>query len=304
MRLLFRWLVRLVSFAILAGVLAVVVVYYLGSRSLPDYDKRVEVAGLSQPFEIVRDNSSIPHIMAETDEDAFFGLGYAHAQDRLWQMTLLRRTAQGRLSEMFGTRTVETDKLLRRLDLYNLARQSVAAQDTRTQAALRAYSAGVNARIDEINQGSLGRGAPEFFVFGAELAPWQPADSVALVKVLALQLAGHLQEEVLRARTSLALDDEERLADILPDIPGSGVAALPEYASLAPGLPRFAEAQPQSEGALWPAPKRGLAGASNAWAADATRAASEGTLLANDPHLGLTAPSIWYLARMERPRAV
>ena len=299
MRLLFRWLVRLVSFAILAGVLAVVVVYYLGSRSLPDYDKRVEVAGLSQPFEIVRDNSSIPHIMAETDEDAFFGLGYAHAQDRLWQMTLLRRTAQGRLSEMFGTRTVETDKLLRRLDLYNLARQSVAAQDTRTQAALRAYSAGVNARIDEINQGSLGRGAPEFFIFGAELAPWQPADSVALVKVLALQLAGHLQEEVLRARTSLALDDEERLADILPDIPGSGVAALPEYASLAPGLPRFAEAQPQAEGALWPAPKRGLAGASNAWAADATRAASEGTLLANDPHLGLTAPSIWYLARME-----
>ncbi|MCE0506739.1 penicillin acylase family protein [Roseivivax sp. GX 12232] len=298
MRVLFRWLVRLVSLGILLSVLAVAVVYYLGSRSLPDYDKRLEVAGLNAPLEIVRDNSNVPHIMAEADADAFFGLGYAHAQDRLWQMMLLRRTAQGRLSELFGARTVETDKLLRRLDLYTLARQSVSAQDARASEALSAYAAGVNARIDEINQESLGRGAPEFFLFGAQIAPWQPADSIAIVKIMALQLSGHLSEEVLRARTSLALEDGDRLADILPDIPGSGVAALPDYANLAPGAPQYARSE-AAKGALWPVPARGLAGASNAWAADVSRSASGGTLLANDPHLGFSAPAIWYLARMQ-----
>ena len=229
----------------------------------------------------------------------FFGLGYAHAQDRLWQMTLMRRTVQGRLSEIFGQRTVSIDTLLRRLDLYTLATASVSAQDPRTMDALEAYSAGVNARITEINSASLGRGAPEFFVFNAPIAPWQPADSVAIVKLMALQLSGHISDEVLRARTSLLLDDAQRLSDILPDMPGTGVAALPRYADLAPGdLPRFAASQPRNE-FLNPVAPRGLAGASNAWAASPDRSASKGTLLANDPHLGFTAPAIWYLARME-----
>ncbi|MGY9046395.1 penicillin acylase [Puniceibacterium antarcticum] len=299
MGFLFRWLLRLVSVAITLTVLGVLVVYYLGSRSLPDYDKTLTVAGLSADVEIVRDNSDVPHIMAKTDPDAYFGLGYVHAQDRLWQMTLLRRTAQGRLSEMFGTRTVETDKLLRRLDLYPLAVQSVAAQDEQTRAALEAYSAGVNARIAEINRDSLGRGAPEFFLFEAPLSPWQPADSIAIVKLMALQLSGQLRDEVLRARTSLLLPDANRVADILPDMPGQGIAALPDYAALFPALPRYAAAQTPGNDMLMPVAPRGLAGASNAWAAAPSRSASGGTLLANDPHLNFTAPSIWYLARLQ-----
>ncbi|WP_136442402.1 penicillin acylase family protein [Pacificoceanicola onchidii] len=298
MALVFRWLLRLVTLGIVLAVLGVVMVYYLASRSLPDYDKSMPVAGITADIEIIRDNAGVPHIMALSDRDAFFGLGYAHAQDRLWQMTLLRRTVQGRLSEIFGTRTVETDTLMRRLDLYPLAVQSVPHQDAATLDALEAYSAGVNARLEEINRGSKGRGAPEFFVFGAPLAPWQPADSIALAKLLAVQLSGHLREEVLRARTSLLIPDEARLSDILPDLPGTGVAALPSYASLIPGAqPRFAYLPEQS---FLPAlPERGLSGASNAWAADASRSAGGGTLLANDPHLGLTAPTIWYLARLE-----
>ncbi|KUF12338.1 penicillin acylase family protein [Pseudoponticoccus marisrubri] len=295
----FRWLLRLATAFVVLAVLAVATVYYLASRSLPSYDKTLPVAGTTADIEIVRDNSAIPHILALSDRDAFFGLGYAHAQDRLWQMMLLRRTAQGRLSEMFGRATVETDTLLRRLDLYTLAVQSVEHQDARTLDALEAYAAGVNARISEINARSLGRGAPEYFLFDAAIAPWQPADSIALIKVMALQLAGHLEEEVLRARTSLALDDAARLADILPDSPGTGVAALPDYAALAPGvLPRHASAQ-SPRPPLFPVPARGLAGASNVWAAAPDRSAGRGTLLANDPHLGFSAPSIWYLARME-----
>ncbi|MEC3861056.1 penicillin acylase family protein [Mesobacterium sp. TK19101] len=295
----FRWLFRLTTAALVLAVLAVVAVYYLASRSLPEYNKTLQVAGITSDVEIIRDNSNVPHIFAASDRDVFFGLGYVHAQDRLWQMMLMRRTAQGRLSEMFGARTLETDKLLRRLDLYPLAVQSVQYQDARTLDALESYAAGVNARLEEINRDSLGRGAPEFFLFDAPIAPWQPADSIAIVKLMALQLSGYLGDEVLRARTSLLLPDANRLADILPDVPGPAIAALPDYASLVPGVPRFTDAPPLQHAALMPVPPRGLAGASNAWAAAPSRAAANGALLANDPHLGFTAPTIWYLARLE-----
>ena len=296
---LFKWLVRLVGALLLLTGLTVGLIYYLASRSLPDYDKTLATPGLSAPVEIVRDNANVPHIFAKADEDAFFALGYVHAQDRLWQMITLRRTAQGRLSELFGPSTVRVDTLLRRLDLYPLAVQSVTAQDARALKVLRAYARGVNARIDEINRDSLGRGAPEMFLFPSAIAPWQPADSIAIQKLMALQLSGHLEEDVLRARTSLLLPDAARLADIMPDAPGTGVAALSDYAALVPGTPRYAKAIPAPETPLSPLPKRGLAGASNAWAASAKRSATGGTLLANDPHLGLTAPAIWYLARLD-----
>ncbi len=299
MGLFFRWLVRIASGLILLVLGAVALVYFLASQSLPDYDQTVEVKGLSAPVEIVRDNANVPHIFASTDPDVFFGLGYAHAQDRLWQMTILRRTAQGRLSEVFGQRTVKIDKLLRRLDLYGLAHRSVEVQDDYTLAALNAYSAGINARLDEINEMALGRGAPEMFLFEAPIASWQPGDSIAIVKLMGLQLSGHLEEEVLRARTSLILNDPARLADILPDVPGPGIAALPEYAVLFPNLPKYAAGDPMPDSPLSPFPERGLAGASNAWSAAPSRSASGGTLLANDPHLGFTAPGVWYLARME-----
>ena len=307
----FKWLVRLAGGMILLSLLAMLGAYYLLSRSLPDYDKTVEVGGLTAPVEIVRDNANVPHVFGAADADVFFGLGYAHAQDRLWQMVMQRRTVQGRLSEVFGTRTVEVDKLMRRYDLYGLAQASVAAQDATTRAALTAYAAGVNARLEEINADALGRGAPEMFMFNAPVSPWRPADSLAIVKLMALRLSAHLEEEVLYARASLALDEERWLDDILPLSPGSGIAALPDYASLFPsgttfaaatgvGADRGATGERDVAGApLSPFPKRAFAGASNAWAAAPKRSASGGTLLANDPHLGFTAPSLWYLARLE-----
>jgi penicillin amidase len=302
MGIVFRWLMRLTAGLIALVVLGVVLVYYLASQSLPDYDTTLEVQGLSGPVEIVRDNSNVPHIFptgADPDNDAYFALGYAHAQDRLWQMTILRRTVQGRLSEVFGQRTLRIDRLVRRLGLYRAAQESVAVQDADTLAALEAYAAGVNTRLNQINDEALGRGAPEMFLFNAPVAPWQPADSIAVIKAMALQLSGHLEEEVLRARTSLMLDDPARLSDILPDAPGTGIAALPEYAALFPDLPRFAGTIPMPQTPLSPFPERGLAGASNAWSAAPSRSAAGGTLLANDPHLGFTAPTTWYLARLE-----
>ncbi|MBM2292734.1 penicillin acylase family protein [Sulfitobacter pseudonitzschiae] len=299
MAVVFQWLVRLTAGLIVLAVLGVGMIYYLASRSLPNYDATLGVQGISAPAEIVRDNANVPHILAQTDADAFFALGFVHAQDRLWQMMLLRRTAQGRLSEVFGVKTVETDSFIRRLDIYRLAVQSVAAQSPRTLTALEAYSAGVNARIAQINQEALGRGAPEFFIFPMALAPWQPADSIAVGKLMALQLSGQLDAEVMRARMSLALPDPDRLVDILPDAPGTGVAALPEYAALVPDVPRYAAVAPQTINPLSPFGPEAFAGASNAWAAAPSRSASGGTLLANDPHLGFSAPGIWYLAHLD-----
>ena len=294
----FRWLIRLVTGAIALGLLVLLLAYYILSRSLVDYSEDFTVQGISAPVEIVRNNDNVPHILGATDKDVYFALGFAHAQDRLWQMTMLRRTVQGRLSEAFGAPTVKVDELMRRLDLYGLALQSVDAQDAETLEALEAYAAGVNAWITEINAGARGRGAPEFFLFSSEIAAWAPADSIAILKLMALQLTGSVQTEVLRARTSLLLSPE-RLADILPDDPGQGVAALPDFASLVPGVAPLSRPVDFALGPFSPVAAPGMAGASNSWAAMPGRSAAGGTLLANDPHLGLTAPTLWYLARLE-----
>ena len=307
---LFRWLVRLVSAVLVLGVVALGIVYWFLSRSLPDYDETVEVAGITAPVTIVRDNSNVPHIFGETDEDVFFALGYAHAQDRLWQMTMLRRAGQGRLSELFGEATLPIDDYLRRLDLYTYAREAVSHQTPEAQAALQAYSAGVNAWIARVNEGALGRGAPEMWLFNHPIAYWTPADSLLIVKLMSVRLTGQLEEEVTYARTKLALEDRgmppERLADLFPTGPQAGapLAALPPYRAMVPDLPdpfaTFADADlHRPRHPLDPVGTRGLTGASNAWAAAPSRTTSGSTLLANDPHLGLTAPSIWYLARLE-----
>ena len=138
---LFRWLLRLAATLILLALLASALAYYLAAQSLPEYDKEIALPGPSAPVKIIRDNANVPHIFGSygaSDEDVYFGLGYAHAQDRLWQMAVLRRTAQGRLSEIFGGRTLETDLLARRLDLYGLSQKSVSAQSMEALQALKA----------------------------------------------------------------------------------------------------------------------------------------------------------------------
>lgn len=298
MALLFRWLMRLTTGVVCLAVGTFVLAYYFAARSLPDYDDQAAVAGITAPVEIIRNNANVPHIFGSTDADVFFGLGYAHAQDRMWQMTMLRRTAQGRLSELFGERTLPIDKLLRRLDLYSTAVASVPDQDAETTAALEAYADGVNAWLMQVAEGAKGRGAPEMWLFNHPISPWEPADSIAIIKVMALQLSSHLENEVLRARTSLMLGPE-LVEDILPDVPGPGIAELPEYAALVPGVPRYLANMRLPYDPISPVKPAPLAGASNAWAAGPSRSTSGGTLLANDPHLGLTAPTIWYLARLE-----
>jgi penicillin amidase len=294
---LFRAVVSLIVIVLLVGYLA----YYLGARSLPDYNQTHSIDPVSTqvtgPIEIARDTANVPHIFAHTDEDAYFGLGFAHAQDRLFQMTLLRRTAQGKLSEVFGARTKDTDELMRRLAIYDAAEASAQLQTPETKAALDAYARGVNAWVAEINKGAMGRGAPEFFFFPAEISYWRAEDSIALLKLMALRQSDHVAAEVMRARTSLVLP-RERVADILPDAPGTPQALLPDFAALFPEAAPFTPVS-GTQYAMAGFSAAPFAGASNVWAASPARSATGASLLANDPHLAFSAPAAWYLAHIE-----
>ena len=298
MERVFVWLMRITLSVAAAAGLLVSFAYFFLSQSLPDYSKTVEFPHVTEEIEIVRDTANVPHIFGKNDQDTLFALGYVHAQDRLWQMTMLRRTAQGRLSELFGAETLTVDMVVRRLGIYSASRASLSALRPDTMAKLEAYAKGVNARLEEINLGNLGRGAPELFLFSNFIAPWSPTDSLAILKLMGLQLSSHLESEVLRARVSLILDDD-LLKGLLPNVPGSGVAELNDFASMFPSLLKQHASVAMPKHSLSPFKSIALSGASNAWAALPGRSASRGTLLANDPHLGLTAPSIWYLARLE-----
>ena len=289
---------RLILSLAVLGALFFAFSWYVLSRSLPEYTKTVQLEQLIAPVEIVRDTANVPHIFGKNDHDTLFALGYAHAQDRLWQMTMLRRTAQGRLSELFGEATLPIDMTVRRLAIYSAARQSLSALRPDTLAKLDAYALGVNARLREINESALGRGAPEFFIFSKAISPWTAADSLAIVKLMGIQLSSHLHQEVLRARASLVLEGD-RIKDLLPDMPGNSQADLIDFTRLFPDLSPIKTSSAREHSALSPFKPIALAGASNAWAALPGRSATRGTLLANDPHLELTAPSIWYLARLE-----
>ncbi len=298
MAFLFRWLMRAVMALAALALGSLLLAYYLAGQSLPDYNRSLTLDGPEQEIEIVRDRWAIPHILSKTDHDAFFGLGLVHAQDRLWQMTLLRRTVQGRLSEIFGPRTLPIDELMRALDLYGYARQAVDVQSDDTRAALAAYADGVNAWLRVVQQKALGRGAPEFFLFSPDIAPWTPADSLAVQKLLALQLTDKASLETLRARLSLVLSPE-RLRDILPDSPNAPIMGLPQFSELFPTARPDAAIRLAARDPLDPVPAPGTAGASNAFAAMGKRTTGGAPLLASDPHLPLSAPSIWMLARMD-----
>lgn len=294
----FRWLVRLTVGLIVLSVALIALAWYFAIRSLPDYNATYEVSGITAPVEIVRTTEDVPHVFGDSDRDVFFALGLTHAQDRLFQMTVLRRAAQGRLAEIYGPGALPADDLARRLGLYRNARASLEAQTPETAEALKAYAAGVNAWIEQVNLGARGRGAPEFFLYPDEISYWEPADSLAILKLLAASSTVQMRREILRARLSMA--DPERGQDLVA-MPGEGV--MPGYAAQFPGA-RLAAPERRNGAPDWAATLAGYlapsAGASaNGFAAASARTAASGALLANDPQFALTAPGLWYLVRIE-----
>src|SRR3954464_2448006 len=184
---------------VLAGLLLLLLLVlgggYLYLRSsLPRVEGRVTVQGINAPVTIARDADGVPLIAASDDADAAFGLGYAHAQDRLFQMELQRRYGAGRLAEIFGSQALATDRQMRVLGLYRSAEAAFAGLSEPVRQTLDAYSAGVNAFL-ATRQGAL---PPEFLLLRFSPTPWRPADSLVWGKLMDLELAGNYRGELLR----------------------------------------------------------------------------------------------------------
>jgi len=298
MKRIFRF--TLWGFVAVATIAAVTIslATWLIFRSIPDYSTSIAVDGLATPVEIVRDAYAVPHIFGENDPDVFFGLGVAHAQDRLWQMTLLRRIAQGRLSELFGRNTLAYDDFMRRLDLAEASRSSLSVQDEKTRKALNAYSDGVNAWIEEVNKGALGRGAPEFFLFERSIAPWRPEDSIAILKLFALQSSSQFQRDILRARLSMIIPPT-RVSDLFPASSAADSRSKQRYSDQFP-IAGLGAAQREADGLrrLSPLRRPNLDSSMLAWAATGSRTVSGKSFVAGVFDTQLAIPSLWYLASL------
>jgi len=243
----------------------------------PPRDGVVTVPGLRGEVEVWRDSLDVPHVFAASESDLLFAQGYLHAQDRLWQMELLRRAGEGRLSELFGERTVSTDRFLRVLELARDSRRDALAADSANGARMDAYAAGVNAWI-AYHPGAL---PPEFLLLRFRPEPWTRAQSMLIGRLMALDLSAYASSQALtRAVQGL---DSARTAALLPSYPEWGPTIME---ATPPAIPPTAAAV--LEGAS-------IARASNAWVVAGERTRSGRPILANDMHLALRAPSLWYL---------
>jgi penicillin amidase len=256
--------------------------------SLPETDGRVAVSGLGERVEIKRDAHGIPTITAASDRDAAFALGFVHAQDRLFQMDAMRHYGAGRLSEWFGSLTLPLDRFTRTLGLYRLAEQQYALLSPALRGVLDAYAAGVNAYLAQ----HRGAWPVEYYLLHSRPEPWRPADTLVWGKLIALELADSFYRELMHARLAQHLTPQD-LAILYPPYPGDAPVTLGNLAALR-GLPLDAiyAGLPATTDPVY---------ASNNWVVDGKHTPSGKPLLANDPHLDLSAPSVWYLARIETP---
>lgn len=260
--------------------------------TVPSPSGAIAIAGLHAPVEIIRDREGIPHIFATNIADLGTALGFAHAQDRLWQMELVRRAGQGRLSEIFGERTLRSDIFLRTLDLNGHAERSFETLPPESKALLRGYAQGVNAYIKQAANSLLPGLPPEFLLLQHHPEAWRPADSVLAIKMMALTLGTNLDDEIARLNYAAVGLTSAEIADLMPKLDGEVEPTLPELGQLYP-LQKLASLPRRSSAELEPFM---AGGASNNWVLSGARTRSGKPLLANDPHLRLSAPSIWYLA--------
>ncbi|GAA0963838.1 penicillin acylase family protein [Actinocorallia libanotica] len=303
-----RWGARILALLLVLALVAALWVVWTVRRSFPDYGGEVRLAGLSAPVTVHRDAHGVPQVYADTPEDLFKAQGYVTAQDRFWEMDFRRHVTSGRLSELFGETTLETDKVVRTLGWRRVAEQELALLEPETVKLLEAYASGVNAWLDEHPDTS--DQALEYAVLGIQRSGyrperWSPADSVAWLKAMAWDLRSNMDDELGRALAGTRLPaervdqlypayDDERMPVIVGDTEKSG-----EKPS---GTPVQAPARALSSvlESIRAMPEMLGNGASeigsNSWVVSGSRTATGKPLLANDPHLAPQMPSVWYQA--------
>lgn len=255
-------------------------------RSLPQTSGALVLPGLRARVEVIRDRWGVPHIYAQHNTDLFQAQGFVHAQDRLWQMEFQRRLAHGQLAEVFGVLALDTDRFMRVLGLTRAARAALAQLDDESRSLINSYCAGVNALIAQQKR----RLPVEFVLLRLRPRMWEPADVLIWGLMMALQLAGNWQEELLNARI-LALVGAERAAQRYPHYADGAPLTVPPGASYTPQIGEAALAHAHAIRQFF---VDGGGQGSNAWAVSGAHSASQLPLLANDPHLAITMPGLWY----------
>ncbi|MBU3551401.1 penicillin acylase family protein [Polynucleobacter sp. MWH-Berg-3C6] len=294
----------LVGGNLLAIAVLIVLAYLYFAQSSPSGKRTIK--NLSDAVAITFDESDVPHIKANTQADALFALGYLHATERSWQMEVNRRLASGRLSEILGSETVKIDRFIRTLGIKRAAERQFDRYPVAAKRLLQAYADGVNT-----GNAQLGWALPvEYFLTGSKPGHWSSTDSVAWMLMMAYDLGGNWDKELQRFELSQFLTTKQ-IWEILPPYEAGSFASNMDFAKLYKGLNAFNPAAGPSEekskklpttelGSLdFPGGKDGIG--SNNWALSGKLTASGKPLLANDPHLGLSAPAIWYFAHLDAP---
>lgn len=300
--MLARWSGRLAALLGLGFLFLLLLIAGYVALAWPRPTEGLTLQGLRGTVAVRTDDAEVIHIEAQSTRDLWFALGAVHARDRLWQLEINRRIAQGRLSELFGEATLDTDRFLRTLGLLEAARAQLEGASPELREQLQAYADGVNAWVAQMRILP-----PEFLLLkssveGPYVEPYRPEDAQAWSLVMALDLGGNHQLEAARLELARFLG-RDRLGLLMPpaltDL-GAWYRALGVYRSPVETRPvqrtgssteeGFAEIGRSPEG-------RG----SNGWVIDGSRSASGKPLLANDPHLGLSAPSLWQVAHLRAP---
>ncbi|CAO3352989.1 penicillin acylase family protein [Azospirillum palustre] len=259
----------------------------------PQTSGTVAIPGNGAPAEVVRDKQGVVHIFAATERDAYQALGYAHAQDRLWQMETMRRAGAGRLAELIGTKygdfALRADRLMRTLGVRRAAEAMAATLSPDARTAFEAYAEGVNAYLATRSEAL----PVEFQLLRHTPEPWTVVDSLVWAKLMALQLSANYRDELFRSRILERLSPQQVDDLFPPDVPGTPTTLASDLRGM-----DLRETVRRTLAAL---PQMGFDTASNEWVLTGARTTTGKPILANDPHLGLEAPILWYLARIVTP---
>ena len=294
-----RLIIKIIKWGVILGLLLTVILaancYRLMRRSLPEVDGIVRSSGgVRDAVEVVRDVDAVPHIYAKNRLDAYWGLGYVHAQDRLWQMEFQRRIGQGRLAELFGSGALPSDRFLRTLGINRAAQSAWNALPQESKEIVNSYVGGINAFIAS-HPGSarplelsLLRRAPE---------PWTGPDVLALVKAMAFSLESVSYTNELLRNDIVQKVGTERAQQLLPKDPEDG-PVIERASNVGSGSEKLVSAIADLQQLIGYSGLNTGGLGSNSWVVDGSKSTTGKPVLANDPHLMASIPSTWYLAHL------
>ncbi|MGD8487475.1 MAG: penicillin acylase family protein [Anaerolineae bacterium] len=288
MRLLSRIVFVVLVVVLLLGLLLFGYAFLQTRLSWPKTQGTIAVEGLDDEVTVLRDSWGVPHIYAANEHDLFFAQGYVHAQDRFWQMEFWRRAGTGRLAEILGESALGSDRFIRTIGWHRTAAQELNQLDDTTRSILQAYADGVNAYVDS-HEGRLGL---EFKILGLtgvkiDPEPWEPLHTLTWAKVMSWDLSGNMNSELLRAHIAARLGPEA-VDELMPPYPDDYPVIVPN-----PLTGETLDAVPEAAFSTHTL-GAGQDIGSNNWVVAGSKTESGMPLLADDPHLGIQMPSIWY----------